>query len=155
MAKQRVLKIKDGMTDDQVADAIEEMDEVTVGEELTADEVKILVDRAYRIDQQQKDLTRQLKPIKLAVQEYGRRHKLAQIEGHHAVASLSPSTETTTGTATELAALLKREGKITLFDDVVKVKLGELKKYLGEDALKGYIQKTTKKFAKLAFKARR
>lgn len=153
--KVRQLKVQETMTDQQITEVIESQDEITIGQNLTESEVKLLIDRGSDIDANIKYLTRQLKAIKLGVLEYARRNKLKTIEGQRATAKISDSTTTTTGTVTEFAKLLKKEGKIELFDELTKVQLTEAKKYLGEAALKGFLSKSIQKFAKIGFKARR
>jgi hypothetical protein len=56
------------------------------------------------------------------------------------------------GTATEFAKLLKKEGKSKSFNDVVKVQIGQVKKYLGEDILEGFVTSETEKYGSVSFK---
>ena len=72
--------------------------------------------------------------------------------GENAECIIGQTTKSTPGTATEFAKLLKAEGKIKLFDDMVKVQVGEAKKYLGEDALKDFVVSEVKEYGSVKLK---
>ena len=69
-----------------------------------------------------------------------------------AVAKISASSTSTTGTATEFARILKAEGRLELFDQLVKVQIGEAKKYLGEAALNGFVTTVTDPYGRISIK---
>ena len=54
--------------------------------------------------------------------------------------------------ATALAELLRNEGKTSLFNNLVSVKVGEVKKVMGEDAIKSYSTKTFTEYASVSLK---
>jgi len=128
-----------------------------VGTNLTPEQASELADQGYISDTMQKDLVKEVKVIKETLMAYGKKHKIKDILGVDGKAVISASTHTVTGSATQLAKLLKKEGKTKLFDTLVGVKLGEAKKYLGEMALKQYkfITSKTESYGKIGFKPKK
>lgn len=82
-----------------------------------------------------------IKPlVKLSASEQKWKKKFGDIAEAKSMAS---SSTVFTCTVTKFVALLKKEGKLKLVDDLLSIKLGDVKKYLGEEVLKGITKKTS------------
>jgi hypothetical protein len=129
-----------------------------VADKLTDSDMLRMVDYGYERDQEKKEIDKEVKVVKDVLMEYGRQRKVKKMAGSKADAVISAASSTETGTPTELAKLLKLENKIDLFDELVSVRLGDLKKYLGEAVLKdhSFIKKVeSDEYGKIGFKARK
>jgi hypothetical protein len=121
---------------------------------LTKNEVEILTDYGAVIDSLIKEFTADIKVIKRSLMDYGLRTKTKKFAGVKGSYSIGATSATEEGTPTEFVKILKKLKKTALFDDLVKVRIGEAKKYLGEQVLvdAGFIKKTTNAFGKIALK---
>lgn len=63
---------------------------------------------------------------------------------------MAASSTSFTCTVTKFVAFLKKEGKLKLVDDLLSIKLGDVKKYLGEEALKGITKKATDPYGRFS-----
>lgn len=82
-----------------------------------------------------------IKPLlKMSAVEQDWKRKFGEVAEAKAMAS---STTTFTCTVTKFVALLKKENKLKLVDDLLSIKLGDAKKYLGEETLKGLVKKVS------------
>jgi hypothetical protein len=130
------------------------LDSAIAERKLTKNEVEILTDYGAVIDALVKELTADVKVIKAGLMAYAIKTKTKKFAGVKGTYSIGSTSSTEEGTPTEFVKLLKKLKKTNLFDDLVKVKIGEAKKYLGEQVLKdnGFIKKTTNAFGKIALK---
>lgn len=107
--------------------------------ELSNAEIMSLIDVGSDIEERRRAIDKEVKaevePIKDILLQLGQANKKKNMEGHRGKCTIGPSTKTLTGTATQLAALLKKEGKVKLFDSLLTVRVTDAKKFLGEDIL--------------------
>jgi len=119
---------------------------------LKESEVLDLIDSAQEWDAQQKRLDKMVKAAKPLLLQEAKSGKWKSKAGASAECQIKKSTTSTFGTTTEFVKLLKAEGKISLFDDTVKVQIGQAKKYLGEDALEDFIETDTEEYGSVTLK---
>lgn len=103
---------------------------------LTKVEVKRLIDFYASEDFEIKEKGKVIVIAKAMIHEHCLKHKWDKLETEKAVASARDSTEYLYGDATKLAKILKKLGKIKIFNALVSPKVTECKKYLGEETLK-------------------
>ena len=108
---------------------------------LTDGEVALLIDAGAAENAKMNKLKKRVTGIKLILKAAAILGKWKTRASPRGVCSIKKSTESVYGTATELAKLLKKLKKPKLFDTLVSVKIGEVKKYLGEEVLieEGYL----------------
>lgn len=150
-----------GRTAKELADEAVTLDEngfSALVNSLTPEEVISLVDVGTEIEEQRRSIDKDVKfyvePIKALLLNLAKQLKKKEIKGSEKrIAKIGRASKTTMGTATSFVKdVLKKEGKLNLFDQLVNVKLTEAKKYLGEDALKGFIKVTSEEYGSVALK---
>ena len=131
-----------------------ESQDVTIEEagSLNDSELTALVDQAYFWDLEQKELAGRVKNAKTILLRNARAQEWKSYSGESAACKIGKSTKSIMGTVKEFLQLLKREGKMKLLDDLLKVKLGDAKKYLGEDALNGFLTEETEEYGSVSLK---
>lgn len=138
-------------------EAENEKDLLAVVQSLTAEEIVLMVNAGTDIEDQRRAIDKEVKatvePVKkllVALAQEVKKRTFRGTEGR--VATVARGSKTTMGTVTEFVKILKREGKLGLFDSLVSVKLTETKKYVGEDALKGFITVTPIEYNSVSMK---
>ena len=130
-------------------------EETVIGPSLKDNEALVMIDYLAGIQQEIADLTEQLTSGKLMVKAYCKKNDAVEVATDNNVAKCGKSTKTEYGTATEMVKILKLEDKINLANDILSVKVGEAKNYLGEAVLKehGFIgDSNTTDFATISIK---
>jgi hypothetical protein len=111
---------------------------------VTTEELYAMIDFGAEVDERRKameaEVKKKVEPLKKLLLKMAERDKWRHKVGKYGKCDVTRGSKTIMGTPTELARLLKKEGKINLFDALVGVKVSETKKYIGEDALKGFMQ---------------
>jgi hypothetical protein len=106
---------------------------------LTETEEKMLIDFAAELDDRRAKLVKQCKeevePIKDLFKAIAQQDNEMVHYGNTAELTVKASSKSIMGPTTELAKLLKQEGKTRLFNELTTIKVTEAKKFLGEDAL--------------------
>ncbi len=120
--------------------------------ELTDQEVESLIDAAYEWDVEQKRLKKMVDVAKATLKDHAMAEKWKTRMGDSATCVVGQSSSTEVATVTEFARFLKREGKLSLFDDLTKVQLGAAKKYLGEVALEPLLTKHVTEYGTISLK---
>jgi len=103
---------------------------------LTDTEIGLLADQHLRDTEKSAEINKGISWIKPLLHLSAREQKWKKKEGDvsEAKAMAGSSTEFTC-TVTQFVALLKKEGKLKLADDILSIRLGDAKKYLGEAAI--------------------
>lgn len=118
---------------------------------LTPSELAALIDRAAELEDKRKTIAKEVdavvSPTKKLLLEVAKASGKKVLNGKTGTCKIGASSTThILGTPTEFAALLKKEGKLELFDSLVGIRLGDTKKYLGEDALKDFVKVETEEY---------
>lgn len=127
----------------------EKVEEVAIT--LSDREVLVLIDAGLVEDVQQKILKKRVDVVKAILKEDAKMAGWHERAGELGTCVISPST-TTTMKASDLRVLLDELKKPHLFEDLVSVKIGEVKKYLGEEVIKPYVVETPEEFASVSLK---
>ena len=162
MAKgQRVVRFKEGRTPVKLQPKgrsveliLEELDSSTavdVSKNLTEAEVMALVDYGLECDEAAKAHAAIAKAIKSIVLPVAKADKWKLKAGSVGTAKIGASSSTVV-VPTDMVKVLARIKKQALFDTLFSVKIGEVKKYLGEDVLKQASTVTTEPFGTVSFK---
>lgn len=127
-----------------------------VAKTITEEELILMIDSGVEMEAERRAADKQtekvVKPVKQLLLQVAKNAKWKEKKGTKGMAKVSASTWSDVGTGTQLAALLKKEGKIQLFDDLVTIRVGDCKKFLGTDALKGFITPHSEEFGAVALK---
>jgi len=118
---------------------------------LSEKELEALIDFGTVADEERNALDGQVKLIKAALLVRAKKAKWKTRAGAVGVAKVSPRTSTSI-LPRKMVALLSKLKKQKLFDTVFNVKVGEAKKYLGEDVLEPIAQIQTKEFGSISLK---
>jgi hypothetical protein len=118
---------------------------------INSKELVRLIDESTARDQQQKELAKEVEIAKLILMAKAIQNGLKNFAGENGMVEIK-SSESTKMEATALAELLRNEGKTSLFNNLVSVKVGEVKKVMGEDAIKSYSTKTFTEYASVSLK---
>lgn len=110
-----------------------------------------LVDRAWKIDTQLKELKKELDELKDKIKEQAVMQDVHEIAGNYATAYLSDTT-TYDINIDLLLEWLKKNKKMDLLHAVLKPSVTELTKYLGVISMEEFGIKNTKTFNKLSLK---
>lgn len=121
-------------------------------EKLTVNQAtETLVDKAWKIDNQVKDLKKELDELKNQIKEQAVMQDVHEIAGNYATAYLSDTT-TYDINIDLLLEWLKKNKKMDLLNIVLKPSVTELTKYLGTVSINEFGIKNTKTFNKLSLK---
>lgn len=125
------------------------------GLRLTQQELVLLIDNGSTLDEQRKAITKEVErivaPTKMLLLALAEQQKWKVKAGKIGECKIGAGSSTKIkGTVTEFAILLKNEGKLELFNDLVSIKIGETKKYLGEDALKNFMEVESKEYSSVS-----
>lgn len=121
-------------------------------EKLTINQVtETLVDKAYRLDMQHKEIKKELDELKDKIKEQAVMQDVHEIAGNYATAYLSDTT-TYDINIDLLLEWLKKNKKMDLLHAVLKPSVTELTKYLGVISMEEFGIKNTKTFNKLSLK---
>ena len=115
-----------------------------------------LVDYALDCGERSKALEAREKAAKQLLMVYAENESKKDLSTSSNSCKVGASSSTETGTPTQLIRILKDERKLNLVDDILSVKVGEAKKYLGEKFLeaKGFIKKVSEPYGRLTIKRR-
>jgi hypothetical protein len=118
------------------------------------EDILLLTDYGALINELTKEFKDDITLIRGAVLEYAKANKVKKGSGKSGQFSVGGSTETTYGGATALAKILKKYDKLDLFDEMTKIKVTEVKRYLGEQVLidEGFVTKKTNEYGKVTLK---
>jgi len=123
---------------------------------LTEEELILMIDTGTELEAERREIEKKteavVRPVKQILLQVAKAAGWKEKKGTKGKAKVSASTWSDVGTATDLAKILKREGKIALFDELVTVRVGDCKKYLGTEALKGFLTPHTEEFGMLSLK---
>lgn len=132
--------------------------ESKVKSDLVIGEAERLVSRAAILDGVSKIIAKELKEIKARLIKFAKQEHLKKIEGSSGTADIQAKASTTINVS-EFIRVLNSLDKLSLVDDLLSVKVGDAKKFLGEDVLKdimhtehdayGKIKLTTSEKAKI------
>jgi hypothetical protein len=122
---------------------------------LTKEELISLIDNGAELEDKRRKIAKEVDavvtPTKALLLALAEKDKWKEKSGKIGVCKIGGGSSTIIGgTVTDFAALLKREGKLHLFNDLVSVKLGDSKKYLGEDALKDFMHSDTREYSSVS-----
>jgi len=134
-----------------LADIAKEKEVVQLAKKLSNAELLRLIDEATIADQQLKALTKTVaaaKAVLLAAAEEG---NWMELSGEKGLCKISPSSSTEIN-PTDFVRLLKELNKVPMFDSLVRVSIGEAKKYLGTDVLDPISKIDSKKFGSVSLK---
>lgn len=106
------------------------------GEDLTEEECIMLIDYIGGADRRMKAALQNLQLLRGMVFENAKKHEWKELAGEAAKAKIKSNTPATYGDATALAKILKKLGKIKLFNGMVKPSVTQIKKTLGESVLR-------------------
>lgn len=121
-------------------------------------DMEMLTDYGTAADALSKELEKDIKLIKPAVMAYAKHNKVKKMFNIGGGGfSIGAKTDTTYGGVTELAKLLKKYDKLKMFDDMASVKVGEVKKYLGEATLEleGFMSKKSEPYGTVSLKPKK
>jgi hypothetical protein len=120
----------------------------------SSEDIALITDYGTLINELTKEFEKDIKLIRANVLEYAKRTKTKKMAGKVGQYNIGKSTTTEYGGATELAKLLKKFGKINLFDEMTSVKVTEVKRYLGEKTLEleGFMKKSSNEYGKVTLK---
>ena len=118
---------------------------------LSEKEIEVLIDFGTVADEERKALDGQVKLVKAALLVSAEKTKWKTRSGAVGVAKVSPRMSTSI-LPRKMVALLSKLKKQKLFDTLFNVKVGEAKKYLGEDVLEPIAQIQTKEFGSISLK---
>lgn len=113
-----------------------------------------LIDTGLEMDTEAKRLGKRVDAIKELLKATGKLKGTHSFEGENGIATISDSTSTSMK-ATDLVKILKELGKQKLFNELVNVKIGEVKKYFGLKTVEPYIKETETKYASASIKAKK
>lgn len=105
---------------------------------ITAGNIEEAVDYATELDGIRKDLDKELKPIKNAIRKYADSNHLDEVEGNEHLAKLSGG-KSSMIPPKDLYRVMKKEGVLDKFWDLIKVQVTDAKELMGELSLKDII----------------
>jgi hypothetical protein len=156
----------DGRVESKVrtaAEIVKQWHQVDTIEQLNLSEsdLEMLIDHGTDIEERRREIDKEVKsmvePIKDILLQSASKLKWKHKEGHEGKCDIGPSTKTITGTATELLKLLKKEGKVKLFNNLLTVRVTDAKKFMGEDILfkSGFFFSERKEYGTVSLKPRK
>jgi len=133
------------------SEQIEKMDSNALMAQKELIEMKNLVDVACTWDIKKKELDAKVKEAKSTLLNYAEEHEIKLISGKTAKCKIGPNT-TSFIAIKPFLALLKKIGKTNLVPDLLKVKMTDAKKYLGEVVLEDIISSDTDEYGSVTLK---
>lgn len=103
---------------------------------LNEEQAKLLIDHCQGLQDQAESLGQSIGEIKGALLGFAKHADVKTLKAEVAQMSVRASTTSTVGSATKLVALLKKMKKVKAADAILSIKIGEAKKYLGEQTLR-------------------
>lgn len=130
-------------------------DQVTTGATVVDNEVDTmtLVDKGLLLDGVVKYATAELKKVKEQLMDQAKTLKQKTLRGENGQVSVQGSSTTEIGVV-DMVRHLRENQKLNLIGDLLKVKISDAKKVLGEDALKDIMTVDTEPYGRLRFKAK-
>lgn len=125
--------------------------ESNVKSELVIGEAERLVSRAAVLDGVSKLIAKELKEIKAQLIKFAKQEHLKKIEGSSGDMDILASSSTNINVS-EFIRVLKSLDKLSMVDDLLSVKVGDAKKFLGEDVLKEVMHTEHDAYGKIKFK---
>jgi len=110
-----------------------------------------LIDNAYDWDVEKKKFDAKVKEAKIVLLAHAKQNEWKEKMGKNAKCKIGPSTVAEIGVKPFLS-LLKKLGKVALVQDLLKVKITEAKKYLGEIALEDVTDSQTEPYGSVSLK---
>ena len=110
-----------------------------------------LIDNAYEWDVEKKKFDTKVKEAKIVLLAHAKQNEWKEKMGKNAKCKIGPSTTAVVGVKPFLA-LLKKLGKVALVPDLLKVKITDAKKYLGEIALADVTDSQTEPYGSVSLK---
>jgi len=142
---------KETRTVSEIMEELSTLDASTVAEDLNEAEQQALIDYGTETDEQRKALDSEVKRVKSLVLATAESEGWKTKTGLEGAAKISPRTKTSI-VPRKMVKLLAKLKKQKLFDTLFSVKIGEVKKYLGEDVLKPISIVETKAYGSVSFK---
>ena len=110
-----------------------------------------LIDNAYEWDVEKKRFDAKVKEAKIILLAHAKQNEWKEKMGKNAKCKVGPSTKAEIGVKPFLS-LLKKLGKVNLVPDLLKVKITDAKKYLGEIALEDVTDSQTEPYGSVSLK---
>lgn len=110
-----------------------------------------VIDQATKWDQELKELKKNLDKAKEFLKEHAGENGWRTLSGEYGLCEIRPSSSSSIS-PTALAKVLKKMDKLSLYETVVKVQVGEAKKYLGEEALKDIMKVSTEEVGSMSLR---
>ena len=110
-----------------------------------------LIDNACEWDVEKKKFDTKVKEAKIVLLAHAKQNEWKEKMGKKAVCKIGPSTVAVIG-VNPFLALLKKLGKVALVPDLLKVKITDAKKYLGEIALADVTDSQTEPYGSVSLK---
>ena len=132
---------------DEVIRTVEAGDAGTI----TDSELESLIDTATSWDMTAKSQAKKAKEAKLLLLAHAKEHSWKTRAGVTGACKIGPSSKTTI-LATAFVRVLKKLGKIALFDELVSVRLGEAQKYVGAVPLEPISEVKTEDYGTVSLK---
>ena len=126
--------------------------EVEAVETITDSELEALIDTATGWDMTAKSQAKKVKEAKELLLAHAKENSWKTRAGATGACKIGPSSKTTI-LATAFVRVLKKLGKIDLVDDLLGVKLGEAKKYVGSYELDPISEVDTEEYGTVSLKA--
>lgn len=115
--------------------------------------LKALVDQGLLLDGVVKYATAELKKVKEQLMEKAKTFEMKKLLGENGHIDVQQSSTSEIG-AVDMVYYLRENKKLALVEGLLKVRIAEAKKILGEDALKDIMDVETEAYGKLRFKAK-
>ena len=110
-----------------------------------------LIDSAYEWDVEKKKFDAKVKEAKIILLAHAKQNEWKEKMGKNAECKIGPSTVAVIG-VNPFLSLLKKLGKLNLVPDLLKVKITDAKKYLGEIALEDVTDSQTEPYGSVSLK---
>jgi len=151
-AKEKVRKIRVKRKGERAYSDLTSMTPTELAGTLSEVEVETLIDIAARKDAECKDLTKSVKKAKaILLKEAEASGWKSKTTSANAEAKISPSTSTSIPVE-PFIKLLHKMKKVKQLKDFVAVKVGDAKKYLGDDVLETIWDVNTEKYGSVSLK---
>jgi hypothetical protein len=115
------------------------------------DELRLMVDEGFALNEKVKEGEKRLKEIRTELLKYAEDTNTKVLQGFLAKVEIRPTTSTEIEPG-KLKALLTKMSKASLFYELLKVKITDAKKYLGEETLRPISKTTTEEYGSISYK---